>query len=182
MSFQQWRPEDAQADPLDDVIRSSLQTRASRSTPPGDGWSLLRSQVRAGPAKRRRLAGMRLQHLVHGIVQGAAAMIVIAMLGASLTVGQPAEVQLQPTPEAVQVLAETSAASLPLFVPADMPHRGVEHASRPSAPVYLSPLGDTLSMAELIKAAPPSTNGSFNPALLLMSNPGLDPTLNYYSQ
>lgn len=181
MSFQQRRPQDAQEDPLDDVIRGSLQSRAARSAPPGDGWSLLRSQVRAGPAKRRRLAGMRFQHLVHGIVQGAAAMIVIAMLGASLTPGRPAEVQVQPTPEAVHLVVEDHPASLPLFVPADMPHREIAQANPPAAPVSLSPRGDTLSMAQLIKFSP-SSSSSFNPSLLLMSNPRLDPTLNYFSQ
>lgn len=180
MSPQQWRPDDGQDDGFDDVIRGSMRARASRSAPPSDGWPVLRSQVRGGPAKRRRIAGLRFQHLVNGIVQGAAAMIVIAMLGATLTPGRHAEVVPMPTPEVVQVVADVQPPSLPLFVPADMPQRPIVHASPPSAPVYLPTRGDTLNMAELIKARPPSS--SFNPALLTVFNPRMDPTLNYFTQ
>ena len=182
MSPQQWRHQDAQDDALDEVIRGSLRTRASRSAPPGDGWPLLRSQVRAGPAKRRRLAGLRVQHLINGIVQGAAAMIVIAMLGASLTPGRVAEVPLQPTPAAVaQVATEEQSLSMPLFVPEDVPRREIVHTSPPAAPVYLPTRGDTLSMAKLTKSRTLDSS-SFNPALLSLFNPGLDPTLKYNTQ
>lgn len=181
MSSRQWRPPDAQDDDFDDVIRGSLRARASRSAPPGDGWPVLRSQVRGGPAKRRGIASLRFQHLVNGIVQGAAAMIVIAMLGATLTPGRPAEIVTQPTPEAVQVVAYAQSPSLPLFVPDDMPHREFVHTSPPSAPVYLPTRGDTLNMAELLRARPASSS-RFNPVLLPLFNPGLDPTLKYYPQ
>lgn len=181
MSSYERRHQDAPDDPLDEVIRGSLQTRATRSAPPGDGWSHLRSQVRAGPARRRRMAGVRFQHLLNGIVQGAAAMIVIAMLGASLTPGRATDKPLQPTPTVVEVYDDEQQPSQPLFVPADMPQRKIVHNSPPSAPVYLPTRGDTLSMADLIETRSPGNN-NFNPALLLVSNPRLDPTLSYYSQ
>lgn len=176
----QRRSDDAQGDPLGDVIRGSLQCHVSRSTPPADGWPLLRSQVRAGPARRRRIAGLRFQHLVNGIVQGAAAMIVIAMLGASLTPGSPTEVPQQSPLAPIQLVVDDVDA-LPLLVPADdMPPRVAILVSPPPAPVYLATSGDTLSTAELVKLRSPSIR--FDPVLLLMSNPGLDPTMRYYTQ
>ena len=108
-------------------------------------------------------------------------MLVIAMLGASLTPGRPAEVFPQPTVEVVQVVADDQPLSLPLFVPADIPPREIVHSSPPSAPVYLPVRGDTLSMADLIKTRLPSRNG-FNPALLPLFNAGLDPTLKAYTR
>lgn len=181
MSPHHWRREDAQDDALDDLIRSSLRSRASMSAPPDDGWTTLRSSVRAGPAKRRRMAGLRLQHVVNGIVQGAAAMIVIAMLGVSLTPGRPAEVSPLPTPEAAQVVAVAQAPSSPLFVPADMPQRETIRLSPPSLPVSMPVHGDTLSMADLIRSRPPS-NGVFNAALLPVFDPRMDPTLHFFTQ
>lgn len=181
MSSQRWRSDDTPDDGFDDMIRGSLRARAARATPPEDGWPVLRSQVRGGPAKRRGIASLRLQHLINGIVQGAAAMLVIAMLGASLTPGRPAEVVPHPTPEEVQVVAALQPQSAPLFVPADMPPRETVIVSPPSAPVYLPTRGDTLSMADLSKTRS-SSSSPFNPVLLPLFNPGLDPTLRYTPQ
>lgn len=180
MSPYQQRPQDAQDDALDEMISGALRASASRSAPPRDGWTALRSQVRGGPAKRRRMAGLRLQHLINGIVQGAAAMIVIAMLGATLIPGRPAELPAQPTPESVQVTDDVQAPSLPLFVPADMPQRQIVQASPRSIPVSIPVRGDTLSMADMIKTRPRAS--SFNPALLVLTNPQMDPTLHYSTQ
>lgn len=170
----------AREEALDERIHGALQARATQSQPPGDGWLRLRSQVQAGPARRRRGAVFELQRLLNGMVQGAAAMIVIALLGATLT--PPRAPEAVPASAAVEQPAEVAAEAPshpPLEAPPDVPQRAPMRKP-PAPPVYPSSKADMLNLAVLLKSRAVAPPPAFDPTLLPVFDPQLDPTLSMH--
>jgi hypothetical protein len=119
-----------------------------------------------------------LRHLLNGVVQGAAAMILVVLLGVTLTPARPVEIGPAPmTSLTAQTVMEVVPSSPPLEVPWDVPQREIARARAVVAPVYPSTRVDMLSLAMLLKIRPAAPKPAFNPALLPLVDPRLDPTL-----
>lgn len=176
MTSQHRRPEQRPADPFDEAIRDSLQRRTIRSQPPSDGWQNLRRQVLAGPVRRRRRTVWELQRLLNVAVQGAAAVILVALLGATLTPERAAEPVPTPAPVVAPVVSEAPPRP-PVEVPLDMPRRSIVVHSPPAAPLNASSRVDMLNLAALLKLYPAPAPVDYDPALLPVAVPQLDPTL-----
>ena len=87
MSFWQNGRPGNEEDEIDKAIRQSLLARAPKTKPSDDVWERIRQQVTAGPPvrSRRRPPTRRFRFMLPPVMQGLAAIALLALLGFSLT-------------------------------------------------------------------------------------------------